>query len=138
VRRRRVAWLLVACGVLIAGAACGDGGRVPRTASTTTLAGGTAATAGGTFPETYFTEALDLIQRNAFYADRVDWPSVRAEARRRAGAATATAGTYDAIRWVLAKLGDRHSLLLTPEQATAPAAGGGRSFGCSPCSPSGS
>jgi carboxyl-terminal processing protease len=129
VRRPRVAWLLVACGVVIAGAACGDGGRVPRPASTTTVAGGTAATAGGTTPATYLNEALDLIHHNAFYADRVDWPSVRAEARRRAGAATTTAGTYDAIRWVLAKLGDRHSLLLTPAQASALATGGGRGFG---------
>lgn len=124
----KVAWLLVACGVLIAGAACGGGGRGPRPAATT-LAGGTAATAGGSFPEAYLTETLDLIQRNAFYADRVDWPSVRAEARRRAAAATTTAGTYDAIRWVLTKLGDRHSFLLTPEQASALAAGGGRGFG---------
>jgi Peptidase family S41 len=90
------------------------------------LAGGTA---GGSFPETYLTDALDLIQANAFYADRVDWPSVRAEARRRAGAATTTAGTYDAVRWVLAKLGDHHSLLLSPEQARDLSAGGGRSFG---------
>jgi carboxyl-terminal processing protease len=54
---------------------------------------------------------------------------VRAEARRRAGAATTTAGTYDAIRWVLAMLGDHHSLLLSPEQARDLSARGGRSFG---------
>jgi carboxyl-terminal processing protease len=109
--------------------ACEDGVRVPRPTSTTASAGGTAATPGGSFPETYLTDALDLIQRNAFYADRVDWPSVRAEARRRAGAATTTAGTYDAIRWVLTRLGDRHSFLLSPEQARDLSAGSGHSFG---------
>jgi hypothetical protein len=85
VRRRRVGWLSIACAILVAVAACEAGGRVPRPTSTT-------ASSGGSFPETYLTGALDLIQRNAFYADRVDWPSVRAEARRRAGAATITAG----------------------------------------------
>jgi hypothetical protein len=129
VRRRRVGWLLVACAMLVTVVACEDGGRVPRSTSTTASAGGRAATSGGSFPETYLTDALDLIQGNAFYADRVDWPSVRAEARRRAGAATTTAGTYDAIRWVLAKLGDHHSFLLSPEQARDLSAGGGRSFG---------
>jgi carboxyl-terminal processing protease len=79
--------------------------------------------------EQYLAVALNLIQQNAFYADRVDWRSVRAEARRRAAAATTTAGTYDTIRWVLSKLGDRHSVLLTPEQARNLAAGGGPSFG---------
>jgi carboxyl-terminal processing protease len=128
-RRRRLGWLVVVCAMLVAVAACGDGGRVPRSTSTTASAGGTAATSGGSFPETYLTGALDLIQGNAFYADRVDWPTVRAEARRRAGAATTTAGTYDAIRWVLTRLGDRHSFLLSPEQARDLSAGSGRSFG---------
>ena len=129
VRRRRVGWLLVACAMLVTVVACEDGGRVPRSTSTTASAGGTAATSGGSFPETYLTDALDLIQGSAFYANRVDWPSVRAEARRRAAAATTTAGSYDAIRWVLAKLGDHHSFLLSPEQARDLSAGGGRSFG---------
>ena len=127
--RRRVGWLFVACALVVAVAACEGGGRGPRSTATTAVAGGTAAATGGSFPETYLADALDLIQGSAFYADRVDWPSVRAEARRRAGAATTTAGTYDAIRWVLTKLGDHHSLLLSPEQARALAAGGGRGFG---------
>jgi carboxyl-terminal processing protease len=129
VRRRRVGWLSVAFAILVAVVACEGGGRVPRATSTTVSAGGTAATSGGSFPETYLTDALDLIQRNAFYADRVDWPSVRAEARWRAGAATTTAGTYDAIRWVLTKLGDHHSFLLSPEQARDRSAGSRRGFG---------
>jgi hypothetical protein len=93
--------------VLVAGAAC-QSGRVKRSeVATTTPAGPTV--------ERYLTDALNLIQQHAFYAGRVDWPAVRAEAGRRTADATTTAGTYDTIRWVLSKLGDRHSLLLTPE-----------------------
>jgi hypothetical protein len=80
--------------------------------------------------ERYLTDALNLIQQHAFYAGRVDWPAVRAEAGRRTptppprpGPTTPSAGC--------SKLGDRHSLLLTPEQASELKASGaaGRSFG---------
>jgi C-terminal processing protease CtpA/Prc len=80
-------------------------------------------------PTGYLTDAIDLIRQNAFYAGRVEWPAVRAEALRRAGAAQSRARTYDTIRWVLSKLGDHHSFLLTPEQAREQASGGGQSFG---------
>jgi carboxyl-terminal processing protease len=121
-RSPRLLRLLLAGAVVVAGAAC-EGGRAgrPRVATTTPA---------GPMVERYLTDALDLIQRHAFYAGRVDWPAARAEARRRAAGATTTAGTYDAIRWVLSKLGDRHSLLLTPERAGELKAGGfGPSFG---------
>ena len=65
---------------------------------------------GQELPQGYLTDTIDLIRAHAFYAGRVDWPAVRAEARRRAGAPPSKASTYDAIRWVLSKLGDRHSL----------------------------
>lgn len=124
--RRPGRWsrLLLAGAVLVAGAAC-ESGRVkrPEVATTTTPA--------GPMVERYLTDALNLIQQHAFYAGRVDWPAVRAEAGRRTADATTTTGTYDTIRWVLSKLGDRHSLLLTPEQASEFKASGaaGRSFG---------
>jgi len=123
-RWSRLLRLLLAGAVLVAGAAC-ESGRVkrPEVATTTTPA--------GPMVERYLTDALNLIQQHAFYAGRVDWPAARAEAGRRTADATTTAGTYGTIRWVLSKLGDRHSLLLTPEQASELKASGaaGRSFG---------
>jgi carboxyl-terminal processing protease len=114
--------LLLAGAVLVA-AAC-ESGRVKRPEVATT-------TPAGPMVERYLTDALNLIHQHAFYADRVDWPAVRAEAGRRTADATTTAGSYDTIRWVLSKLGDRHSLLLTPEQARNLKASGaaGGSFG---------
>jgi hypothetical protein len=53
---------------------------------------------GGELPEGYLTDTIDLIRQNAFYAGRVDWPAVRAEARRRAGAPPSRARTYETIR----------------------------------------
>jgi carboxyl-terminal processing protease len=117
----RLLRLLLAGAVLVAGAAC-EGGRVKRPEVATT-------TPAGPMVERYLTDALNLIQEHAFYGDRVDWPAVRAEAGRRTAGATTTAGTYDTIRWVLSKLGDHHSLLLTPERASSLKAGAGRSFG---------
>jgi carboxyl-terminal processing protease len=112
---------LLLAGAVVAGAAC-EGGRAARPATATT-------TPGGPTVERYLTDTINLIQQHAFYTDRVDWPAVRAEARRRAGDATTTAETYEAIHWVLSKLGDRHSFLLTPEQASKLKAGGLGGFG---------
>jgi carboxyl-terminal processing protease len=119
--QRSGAWLLATCVMLVA-AACEAGGRAPQPTATTPSSGPGA-------PAVYLSDALNLIQANAYYADRVDWPSVKAEARRRVAATTSTAGTYETLRWVLSKLGDRHSFLLTPDQARELAAGGGRGFG---------
>jgi hypothetical protein len=125
-RRRRFARLLAICLVLAAAGAC-EGGP-DRSASQTTAAPGTTV-AVAELPTGYLTDAIDLIRQHAFHAGRVDWPAVRAEALRRAGAAPSRARTYDAIRWVLSKLGDHHSFLLTPEQARERTSGGGQSFG---------
>lgn len=120
--KRPVTCLLAACVVVLAATACEPNRQPPQPTSTTTLPG-----PGG--PASYLRDALNLVQANAYYADRVDWPSVKAEAQRRVAAATTTAGTYETLRWVLSKLGDRHSFLLTPDQARELAAGGGRGFG---------
>jgi hypothetical protein len=112
-------------------AACEAGGGTPQATTTTPLTGGRS-------PVTYLSDALDLIQANAYYADRVNWPSVRAEAQRRVAAATSTADTYETLRWVLSKLGDHHSFLLTPDQAHELTAVVAAASACSPCFPSGS
>jgi hypothetical protein len=91
---RRVAWALAACMVLVAGTACEDGGRA-RPPSTTAAPGSTAPPAGEVPAGLVLNEALNLIEQRAFYAERVDWPSVRAEARRRVAASTVWFGYQD-------------------------------------------
>lgn len=105
---------LVVCAVLLAGGACEDGGRT-RPPTTTAAPGSTVPPAGEVPAALVLDEALNLVERRAFYAERVDWPSVRAEARRRVAAATT--------------LGDHHSFLLTPQRAAELAVGRGRDFG---------
>lgn len=66
-------------------------------------------------PIAYLNRALDQIQANALRRNAVNWPQVRAAALSRASGADSTVGTYDAIRFALASLGDHHSSLhLTP------------------------
>lgn len=69
--------------------------------------------------------ALDAMQAKAYYADRVDWPGVRARAYARAAGAQTPAETHPAIREALAALGDGHSFLLAadPPPAQTPVAG---------------
>jgi carboxyl-terminal processing protease len=71
----------------------------------------------------YLKTALDIIQENAFYASKLDWPAERAKAQQMAANAASFADTYPAISAVLKDLGDRHSRFATPEQ-THEAAGG--------------
>jgi carboxyl-terminal processing protease len=68
-------------------------------------------------PATYLEDTLAWIETHALRRDRVDWSSTLAEARAVASGAHATSDTYIAIRLVLAKLDDRHSFFLEPEQA---------------------
>lgn len=70
---------------------------------------GNPANALSSDPVAYLNRALDLIQGRALRRNAVDWTRVRAEALSRARAAKTTADTYDAIRFVLASLGDHHS-----------------------------
>lgn len=66
-------------------------------------------------PIAYLNRALDQMQANALRRDTVNWPQVRAAALSRVAGADSTVGTYDAIRFALASLGDHHSSLhLTP------------------------
>lgn len=103
-------------------AACGGGGKAARTGGTrpttvTTVAPTTTSTT--TYPRSakeYLDRALDTIQNNAYYADRIDWPAERAKAERMAANATEFSQTYPAIEMVLKDLGDNHSRLATPQQ----------------------
>jgi len=85
---------------------------------------------------TYLEDALETIRKRAYYSNRVDWDRARATARAIASGARTTAETYDAIRYVLGLLDDRHSHLVGPadvrEQRTSTARDfeiTGRTFG---------
>lgn len=72
-----------------------------------------------TAPVAYLNHAIDIMQKNALRRNTVDWTKVRAAALAMAANAESTAGTYDAIRFALASLGDHYSSLqLTPALET--------------------
>lgn len=70
-------------------------------------------------PPLYFRMAYYLIQRSSVMRDKVDWPTVRAEADALRRGARTTTDTYPAIRHVLSRLGDHHSHLADPETVSA-------------------
>ena len=70
----------------------------------------------GSEAENYLAGALDIMERNALHRESIDWGAVRAEAFRRAAAASSPAETYDAIRWALSQLKDGHSFLDPPDR----------------------
>jgi carboxyl-terminal processing protease len=73
------------------------------------------AGATGSDPAAYLNHAIDIMQTKALRRNTVDWTKIRAAALAMAAHAESTAGTYDAIRFALASLGDHHSSLhLTP------------------------
>lgn len=77
----------------------------------------------------YLDGVLDLIERRSVARDSVDWRVIRPAAHARVAAGGSTAAAYPAIRWVLGQLGDRHSRLLTPDEAAALQRGLSRGFG---------
>jgi carboxyl-terminal processing protease len=73
------------------------------------------ARAAKTDPAAYLNQAIDIMQTKALRRNTVDWARTRAAALAMAAHAESTVGTYDAIRFALASLGDHHSSLhLTP------------------------
>lgn len=80
-------------------------------------------------PAVYFRVAFHVVKRYALMRDRVDWAAVRAEADVLRRGARSTADTYPAIRLVLARLGDGHSHLASPETVRAHRAGASLSLG---------
>lgn len=72
----------------------------------------------GRDPVTYLRTALETIEREALYADRVDWPTVVQECEALSAEASTTAETYPALRHALAALGDSHSHLRLPDAGT--------------------
>ena len=69
---------------------------------------------GGPSPSTYLIEVLDLVEQQAYYADRVDWMQWRVDAADEAASAQRTADTYDFVQRLLLELGDHHSGFFPP------------------------
>lgn len=57
----------------------------------------------------YLSAALDIMQARSLNTEETDWTAVRADALEKASGAQTPAATYDAIRFALGALGDRHS-----------------------------
>ena len=64
----------------------------------------------------YLEEALDIMQYTSLHRDSIDWDALRESAFKIAEHAQTPADTYDAIRYALAELGDRHSHFVPPEE----------------------
>lgn len=76
-------------------------------------------------PSEYLDAALATIADNAYYSERVDWPSLRPELQQLATGATGPEGTHPAIMQALHALGDRHSHLVPRSRLENSASGPG-------------
>lgn len=63
--------------------------------------------------------ALDIVKRQTAARRDLQWRVLETDVRLLASGAQQTADVYPAIKYLLAQLGDRRSLLLTPELAAA-------------------
>ena len=69
--------------------------------------------------EAYLQQVLDLMQTHALHTNEIDWPTLRAETRKRAAGAQTTTDTYPAIFYALTQLKERHSFLRIPDDLSA-------------------
>ena len=68
-------------------------------------------------PVAYTQNALRLIEKNAYYADRVNWTKAYEQALNSLGPGSSNLDAYAEIRRVLLALGDGHSFLMTAQSA---------------------
>ncbi|MET8761119.1 S41 family peptidase [Lentzea sp. NPDC004782] len=73
-------------------------------------------------PREYLDKALDLLQQHSMESARADWPALREQAHLATTGATSPEDTYDAIRQVIAALGNPHTHLITSVRARRPPA----------------
>lgn len=80
-------------------------------------------TGAGSLPDSlrsYISEAIDIVQQNALHRDSVaDWPKIRERAFLMVSDAVSYEGCYPAIQYVLGKLGDHHSFLMSATNSKA-------------------
>lgn len=68
--------------------------------------------------------AIGHVRKNAWMRNNIDWAVVEPELRFLAAGAEKTADVYNAIRYLLTALNDRHSFLMPPAATTAFRTGG--------------
>lgn len=66
-------------------------------------------------PDVVLDAAIRIVREHALHAREIDWPHAEPEVRAMAKNAKTSKDVYPAIRALLAKLGDRHSMLLEPQ-----------------------
>lgn len=66
--------------------------------------------------------ALNLLRRHSMESANADWPALRAEAHLATADARSPEDTYDAIRQVIATLGNPHTKLITSHRWRRPPA----------------
>lgn len=73
--------------------------------------------------KSYLDRALMLLREQHINSRNMDWPKLTREAYAAADGAKTTADTYPAIRLVINRLGEKHTFLVNPDQATADSTG---------------
>jgi hypothetical protein len=68
----------------------------------------------------YLGKALDLLERHSMDSAKADWPALRAEAHAATADARTPEDTYEAIRQVIAALGNPHTHLITRHRSGPP------------------
>ena len=68
--------------------------------------------------------AIAIVRRVSLWRDTVTWSSVEPAVRAAAAGAETVADVYSAIRYLLSRLGDHHSLLMRPQGAQSFKTGG--------------
>ena len=116
-------------GVVVWLAGCGAPQPLPNSIrrSTPTVEPQTLISARSTTPQPlpisteaseYLEQALDIMQENSLYRERINWENLRRDAFELAMYAQTPADTYGAIRFVLSQIGDRHSSFYKPDEVT--------------------
>lgn len=65
--------------------------------------------------------SLELLERHSIESAKAGWPALRAEAHVATASANGPEDTCEAIRHVIATLGDPHTHLITAQSAASPA-----------------
>ena len=67
----------------------------------------------------YLDAAIRLFRDQHINSSKMDWPTLTQRAYSAAAGANTTADTYPAIRLIISQLGEKHTILIEPDQAKA-------------------
>lgn len=108
---------------LVAVTGCGDAPDGEASVDTESVSGTTvepptasAVPTDSVEPGEFLDEVLEVVESNAYYADRVDWNDWANDAEVAASAAESTESTYRFVRELVAALDDDHSRFVTPDE----------------------